>query len=89
MPGVCLAGPTRPVRAPCALLSHFAPCPCHLCALRVSAHAVALLEIQMGLALTLSKFDLEFADAHDDTYTQSIVCPMKHGLRVRAKIAAA
>ena len=46
---------------------------------------LALLEIQIGLGMVLTKFELEFARPHTDEYTQSLVCPMKHGLHVTAK----
>lgn len=48
---------------------------------------LALLEIQLGLALLFDQFDFKHAqgvDPNDESYTQSLVCPMKYGLKVTA-----
>ena len=47
--------------------------------------SLALLEIQLGVLSVLTQFELEYACPHTDAYRQSIVCSMKHGLRVTAR----
>jgi fatty acid omega-hydroxylase len=49
---------------------------------------LALLEIQLGLALIFDQFDLAHpagANPDDASYLQSLVCPRKNGLQVTAK----